>query len=107
MPCRMQMLDIRWLKNARVPIFSAYGSKDHILNPMQTDTGMYGSKSIHDMAGQLHIVNKVKVFDGFGHELQRHFNPFFNAGKPTQKRWLEAAQLAADFYYAILFNPKE
>jgi len=101
------MLDIRWLKNAKVPIFSAYGSKDHILNPMQADTCMYGSKSIHDMAGQLHIVNRVKVFDGVGHELQRHFNPFFNAGKPTQKRWLEAAQLAANFYYTILFNPKE
>jgi predicted esterase len=101
------ILDIRWLKNAQVPIVSAYGSKDHILNPIQVDTGMYGSISIHHKADDLHIRNASKAFEGFGHELQRHFNPFFDAGKPTQKRWLEAAQFAADFYYEILFKKPE
>jgi predicted esterase len=101
------ILDTRWLKNARVPIVSAYGSHDHILNPVKIDTGMYGSITIHEKANALHIPNKVKVFKGFGHELQRHFNPFFGAGKPTQKRWLEAAQFAADFYYDLLFKKQE
>jgi predicted esterase len=101
------ILDIRWLKNARVPIVSAYGSHDHILNPIQADTGMYGSITIHHRADDLHIKNSVKVFEGFGHELQRHFNPLFDAGKPTQKRWLEAAQFAAVFYYELLFNKPE
>ncbi|WP_184548845.1 alpha/beta hydrolase [Mucilaginibacter sp. FT3.2] len=98
------ILDIRWLKNARVPIVSAYGSHDGILNPVKIDTGMYGSITIHQKADDLHIPNSVKVFDGFGHELQRHFNPFFAAGKSTQKRWLQAAQFAADFYYNLLFK---
>jgi predicted esterase len=98
------ILDIHWLKNAHVPIVSAYGSHDHILNPVKIDTGMYGSISIHEKANVLHIPNSVKVFEGFGHELQRHFNPLFDAGKPTQKRWLEAAQFAADFYYNLLFK---
>jgi acetyl esterase/lipase len=101
------ILDIRWLKNARVPVLSVYGSRDHILNPAQADTGMYGSIAIHRKADELRIKNSIKAFEGFGHELQRHFNPFFDAGKPTQKRWLEAAQFAADFYYEILFNKPE
>jgi predicted esterase len=101
------ILDIRWLKNARVPIASAYGSHDRILNPTRVDTGMYGSITIHKIADSLHIPNLIKVFDGFGHELQRHFNPFFGAGKPTQKRWLQAAQFAADFYYETLFKKTE
>ncbi len=98
------ILDIRWLKNAHVLIVSAYGAHDQILNPIQVDTGMYGSVTIHHKADDLHIKNSVKVFEGFGHELQRHFNPIFDAGKPTQKRWLEAAQFAADFYYDVLFK---
>lgn len=101
------ILDTRWLKNARVPIVSAYGSHDRILNPIRVDTGMYGSITIHKAADSLRIPNAVKVFDGFGHELQRHFNPFFGVGKPTQKRWLQAAQFAADFYYEILFKKPE
>lgn len=101
------ILDIRWLKNARVPIVSVYGSHDRIVNPIQVDTGMYGSITIHHKADDLHIKNNIKVFEGFGHELQRHFNPLFDAGKPTQKRWLEAAQFAADFYYEILFKKPE
>ncbi|GAA3958168.1 putative esterase [Mucilaginibacter dorajii] len=101
------ILDTRWLKNARVPIVSAYGSHDRILNPIRVDTGMYGSITIHKTTDSLHIPNSIKVFDGFGHELQRHFNPFFGAGKPTQKRWLQAAQFAADFYYETLFKKTE
>jgi poly(3-hydroxybutyrate) depolymerase len=101
------MFDIRWLKNARVPIVSAYGSNDHIVKPAQTDTGMYGSISVHEKADELKIPNGIKAFDGFGHELQKHFNPLFGVGNPTQKRWLEAAQFAADFYYDILFKKQE
>lgn len=98
------LFDIRWLKNARIPIVSVYGSNDHIVKPAQADTGLYGSIAIHEKADSLQIPNGLKTFKGFGHELQRHFNPLFGAGKPAQKRWLEAAQFAADFYYEILFN---
>jgi hypothetical protein len=31
--------------------------------------------------------------------LQKHFNPFFQGGKETQERWMEAGQFAADFLY--------
>ena len=96
------IFDLNWLKNTRVPIVSVLGSKDGVVPPTHKSAPLFGGTDIHKQADALHIPNDLKVFDGYSHELQRHFNPFFSAGKATQKRWLEAGQFAADFLYKNL-----
>jgi hypothetical protein len=54
------------------------------------------------VADALRIPNKLKVFEGYGHELQKHFNPVF-AGAKAKKRWLMAGDFIADFLYEQLF----
>jgi len=98
------IFDINWLKNARVPIVSVLGSKDSVVPPTHKSAPLYGGQDIHTEADALHIPNELKVFDGYSHELQKHFNPVFGVGKDTQKRWLEAGQFAADFLYDKLFK---
>jgi acetyl esterase/lipase len=88
-----------WLKNANVPIVSVLGSNDSIVPPTHKDAPLHGGEDIHDKATALGISNELKVFDGYSHELEKHFNPLFSAGKATQGRWLEAGQFAADFLY--------
>ena len=97
------MFNLEWLKNANVPIVSVYGSKDRIVPPADPGNGIYGSILIHQYADSLHIFNRVKIFDGYAHELQKRFNPFW-AGKATHRRLEEAGQFAADFLYAELFK---
>ena len=67
--------------------------------PTHKDAPLYGGQDVYDKASVLKIPTMLKVFDGYGHELQRHFNPLFGAGNPTQKRWLQAGQFTADFLY--------
>ena len=98
------IFDLDWLKNARVPIVSVLGGKDKIVPPTHKSAPLYGGLDIHHKADDLAIPNELKVFDGYSHELEKHFNPFFSGGKATQKRWLEAGQFAADFLYNSLFK---
>ena len=98
------IFDLDWLKNARVPIVSVLGNKDNIMPPTHKSAPLYGGIDIHEKAEALGISNQLKVFDGYSHELQKHFNPFFSGGKGTQKRWMEAGQFAADFLYKSLFK---
>ncbi|MDR3697640.1 alpha/beta hydrolase [Mucilaginibacter sp.] len=98
------ILDLNWLKNARVPIVSELGSDDKIVSPTHKNMTLYGGVDINEKANSLGIPSALKVFDGYSHELQRHFNPFFSGGTNTQKRWLEAGQFAADFLYPLLFK---
>jgi predicted esterase len=98
------IFDLNWLKNAHVPIVSALGSNDSLVPPTHKSAPLYGGEDIHAKADSLHIPNKLKVFDGYSHELQKHFNPLFSGGKGTQKRWLEAGQFAADFLYSSLYK---
>ena len=88
-----------WLKNTRVPIVSVLGSNDGIVPPTHKSAPLYGGIAIHEQADKFGIPNGLKVFDGYSHELQKHFNPIFPSGKGTQQRWLEAGQFAADFLY--------
>ena len=97
------MFDTSWLKNARVPIVSVHGSRDRIVPFTKTDNGVYGSSIIHKNADALHIPNRLKVYEGYGHELQKRFNPLW-AGKAARNRWQEAGQFAADFLYEELFR---
>lgn len=99
------LFDLDWLENAKVPIFSVYGSKDKVVAPDHKtgDTAMFGSAAIHRKATIYKIPNQVKMYEGYAHELQNHFNPIFPVGKGTKERWLDAGQAAADFLYTQLF----
>jgi len=90
-----------WLNNARVPIVSVHGGNDHIVSAGRKGEHFFGSLSIHAKADSLSIPNRVKIYDGYSHELQKHFNPFFT-GSPARRRWQEAGQFVADFLYEEL-----
>ncbi len=98
------MFDLNWLKNAKVPIVSVLGGNDKIMPPTHKDAPLHGGSDIHKQADAFGIPNELKVFNGYAHELQKHFNPVFSGGKSTQKRWLEAGQFAADFIYRSLYK---
>jgi acetyl esterase/lipase len=96
------MFNLDWLKNERVPIVTVLGGNDHIVPPTHQSAPLFGGEDISEKATALGIPNQLKVFDGYGHELQRHFNPFFSGGG-AHTRWLEAGQFAADFLYKTIF----
>jgi pimeloyl-ACP methyl ester carboxylesterase len=96
------MFETGWLNNARVPIVSVHGSNDHIVPPGRKGDHFFGSLSIHEKADSLSIPNRLKIFEGYSHELQKHFNPFFT-GRAPKRRWQEAGQFAADFLYTLWF----
>jgi acetyl esterase/lipase len=98
------MFDLHWLKNLSVPIVSVYGSTDGIINPDHKGSSTYGSLAIQRKADELKIPNAAKVFEGYSHELEKHFNPIFSADKDTEERWDQAGQFAADFLYDQIFK---
>lgn len=89
-----------WLNNARVPIVSVHGGNDHIVPAGRKGEHFFGSIPIHKKADSLSIPNRIKIYDGYSHELQKHFNPFFT-GRPARRRWQEAGQFAAGFLYSL------
>lgn len=97
------MFDIDWLKNAKVPIVSVHGRNDNTVPATQKGSNFYGSLPIHKEADTLHIPNKLKIYNGYSHELERVFTPFY-ASRAAKQRWLEAGQFAADFLYETLFK---
>lgn len=104
------LFDINFLKNARVPIVSAHGSEDGnvpLTQKVDKKGGIYGSMAIHQRADLLHIPNDLKVFEGYAHQLQKHFNPIFSYSKDTQERWAEAGQFAADFIYREVLSKEK
>ncbi|MBD1391668.1 alpha/beta hydrolase [Mucilaginibacter glaciei] len=96
--------NLDWLKNARVPIVCVHGSEDRLVPLTHKDNPLYGSLSIHQKADELKIPNSFKLFKGYSHELQSHFNPIFGVSKKTKGRWLEAGQYTADFLYTAAIN---
>ncbi len=96
--------NLDWLRNEHVPIVSVLGSNDSVVPPTHKDAPIFGGISIHQKADALGIPNDLKIFDGYSHELQKHFNPFFQGGKETRQRWLEAGQFAADFIYKTVMK---
>jgi len=91
------VLDSAWLQNSKVPVVMAHGAKDKIVLP-GTKGPVNGSKVIFRNTTAIGIPSALKLYNGFGHELQKSFNPLW-AGSKTKKRWLEAGQFAADFLY--------
>ncbi|SFT11128.1 alpha/beta hydrolase [Mucilaginibacter polytrichastri] len=100
------IFDLHWLKNTKVPIVSVYGSTDGIINPDHKNSSIYGALAIQRKADELKIPNAAKVFEGYSHELEKHFNPIFSADKDTRERWEQAGQFAADFLYEQLLIEK-
>lgn len=104
------IFDLGWLRNARVPIAGAYGTEDPIIAPDNRDGVLFGALAINREATALGIPNAVKFYQGYSHELQKHFNPIFSGGDGTEDRWLDAGQFAADFLYDKVLphpNPKK
>jgi len=94
--------DTTWLANAKVPIVSVHGSKDRVVPINFKTTPMFGSAAIHRTADRLGISNALKVYQGKGHELQKHFNPIY-AGPVARRRWRESADFAAAFLFRTLW----
>ena len=92
-----------WLKTVRVPIVSVHGKKDRVVPIDHKGFPLYGSLAIHRAADSLSIPNRLKIYDDYAHQLQRHFFPLF-AGRGAKRRWEEAGQFAADFLYQTLFE---
>jgi acetyl esterase/lipase len=92
-----------WLKTVRVPIVSVHGRKDRIVPIDRKGFPLYGSLAIHRAADSLFIPNRLKIYDDYAHQLQKHFFPLF-AGRGVKRRWEEAGQFVADFLYEMLFE---
>jgi len=90
------MFNLSYLNNAKIPIVSVHGKKDRIISYSQKETPLYGSFLIHQKADSLNISNRLKTYDGYGHELQKHFIPILRSGA-TKRRWLAAGQFAAEY----------
>jgi acetyl esterase/lipase len=89
-----------WLSRTNVPIVSVCGSKDKIVPIDTKGVAFFGALAIHKKADALRIANDIKIYNDYGHELQKHFNPFFRSSS-TKKRWKEAADFSAVFLYKL------
>ena len=98
------IFDTKWMANSKVPIVSVHGKTDRIVPYTHAGSPIYGSYLIHASADSLHIPNRLRTYDKYGHELQRWFNPII-AGRGTKKRWREAGEFAAAFLSEVLFAP--
>ncbi len=92
------IFDTTWLQHASVPIVSVHGSRDRIVPFNFTDNNLFGSAAIQRNASRAGTPTALKVYDGYGHELQKHFNPLY-AGSRAKKRWREAGTFAAGFLF--------
>ena len=104
--CWGAIFDTTWLQNAKVPIVSIHGVRDRIVPFDQKAYPLYGSLAVHREADRLEIPNALKAYDGFGHELHKHFNPLW-AGHGTKKRWRESGKFIAQFLYTQLFKKSQ
>lgn len=97
------LFDVSWLKKHSIPIISVHGSNDHTVPAGRKGASFFGSIPIHEEADKLHIPNKLKIYDGYAHELEKHFNPIFtNAGAKSRRK--EAADFAAESLYEMLYK---
>lgn len=97
------LFDLNWLTKQSVPIISVHGANDHTVPAGQKGSSFFGSIPIHKEADKLHIPNRLKVYEGYAHELEKHFNPLFtNAGAKARRK--EAADFAAQALYELLYK---
>ncbi|MBV9962498.1 MAG: alpha/beta hydrolase [Parafilimonas sp.] len=97
------LFDDDWLSRANVPIVSVAGAKDKIVPIDTKGVAFFGALAIHKKANSVHILNDIKIYKEYGHELQKRFNPFFRSDA-TKQRWREAAEFSSNFLYKTLFK---
>ncbi|ULQ53458.1 alpha/beta hydrolase [Flavihumibacter fluvii] len=94
--CWGGIYDSSWLNNARIPVVSVHGSKDRVVPINYSEPTVFGSSVMHRQLDQLGTPNQLKIYDGIGHELSRHFNPFWT-GPAARKRCRDAALFITGF----------
>lgn len=94
--CWGAIYDSAWLRNARVPVVCIHGEKDRVVPLNFKDSTVFGSAVIHRQLNLLGIPNEIKVYEGSGHELARHFNPLWTGSK-AKKRCRDAAAFICSF----------
>lgn len=94
--CWGAVFDSSWLKRNTVPIVSIHGIKDRVVPFEQNGQLLFGSGVIDRQCAILGIPHALSAYPQMGHELQRHFNPFFT-GAAARKRYREAAVFAGSF----------
>jgi acetyl esterase/lipase len=92
------VFDTSWLSNAKIPIVSAHGTGDRVVAFSQRLAPLFGSYYIHRRANALGIPNSLKAYEGYGHELQKHFNPVLT-GAAVKRRWKAIGRFAREFLY--------
>lgn len=97
--CWGAVFDSTWLARTSVPIVSIHGRKDRVIPFDYNKQPIYGSGVINRQCATLGIAHALLVYPTVGHELQRHFNPFFT-GQAARKRYREAAAFAGRFLKA-------
>lgn len=94
--------DSSWIANCKVPLVSIHGSKDRVV-PNNSSTGpFFGTAIIERQALAAGIPHYVRVYQGVGHELHRHFNPVFGGGWGARKRWKDMSQHISNYLYQQL-----
>lgn len=91
------IFNLSWLKSSPAVVVNVYGSKDKIVHPGYYK-GNFGGQAIARHLTATKHAGCARVFEGYGHELYKHFNPlpihFGKAG--IRKRWLQSGQFAAN-----------
>lgn len=101
--CWGALFDLRWMQNTRVPFVAVHGSRDRVVPPDNGKDVLYGGIALNRMADSIGLPHAFHLFEGVGHELQKHFNPLF-AGRPARRRWDEAGAFIAVFLYNQFFR---
>jgi len=94
--CWGAMIDINWIKAGDVPVFSICGNVDTTVSydgSFSYHGFKYGSKNIYERALSLGIPTRLKIFEGFGH----------NIGAENQSIAIEEV---SEWLYGLLQNPK-
>lgn len=95
---------LEWIGRSKIPLVSVYGDRDRVVPLDRRDTSLFGGIAIHKRAKEKGVPNALKIFEGYSHELQKHFNPIFPVSYKTKERWLNAGVFVAEFLWKELFN---
>lgn len=97
------IVDSSWLQTKKIPIYSALGEHDRVVSPTSKSGFLFGGITIHKIADRESIPNALRIYKKMGHEIQRHFIPFF-AGPAVRKRWKNLGKETAEFLYRELYS---
>lgn len=93
--------DTSWVASTAVPLVTISGSRDRVVPPNQPGGPLFGSTVIARCADQKNLPHLYYLYEGFGHELHRHFNPL-GGGWAPRKRWRDMAHRTCVFLSTVL-----